>query len=189
MTALMGQYFLEKYPGSKVIYDVRASWAVPDLITAAGGIPLMERVGHAFIKQRMAQENAVFAGEVTGHYYFKDFFFADSGIVPSLVIMEMLSKKKAKLSDLLRQLEAKYFISGEINTRITGDPQAKMQELADTFSDGKIEWLDGVSVTFDDWHFNVRPSNTEPLLRLNLEAKSKTLMEEKRDQILEIIRS
>jgi phosphomannomutase len=189
MTALMGQYFLEKYPGSKVIYDVRASWAVPDLITAAGGIPLMERVGHAFIKQRMAQENAVFAGEVTGHYYFKDFFFADSGIVPSLVIMEMLSKKKAKLSDLLRQLEAKYFISGEINTRITGDPQAKMQELADTFSDGKIEWLDGVSVTFDDWHFNVRPSNTEPLLRLNLEAKSKTLMEEKRDQILDIIRS
>jgi phosphomannomutase len=189
MTALMGEYFLEKYPGSKVIYDVRASWAVPDLITAAGGIPLMERVGHAFIKQRMAQEKAVFAGEVTGHYYFKDFFFADSGIVPSLIIMEMLSKKKARLSDLLKQLEAKYFISGEINTRITGDPQAKMQELAGIFSDGKVEWLDGVSVTYDDWHFNVRPSNTEPLLRLNLEAKSKALMEEKRDQILEIIRS
>lgn len=189
MTALMGQYFLEKYPGSKIIYDVRASWAVPDLITAAGGTPLMERVGHAFIKQRMAQEKAVFAGEVTGHYYFKDFFFADSGIVPSLVIMEMLSKKKAKLSDLLKQLEAKYFISGEINTRISGDPQAKMQELAGMFSDGKVEWLDGVSVTYGDWHFNVRPSNTEPLLRLNLEAKSKALMEDKRDQILEIIRS
>ena len=189
MTALMGQYFLEKYPGAKILYDVRASWAVPDLISAAGGIPLMERVGHAFIKSRMAQEDAVFAGEVTGHYYFKDFFFADSGIVPSLVIMEMLSKKKAKLSDLLKPLEATYFISGEINTRVSGDVQAKMQELADIFKDGKVEWLDGVSVTYDDWHFNVRPSNTEPLLRLNLEAKSKALMEEKRDQILEIIRA
>lgn len=189
MTALMGQYFLEKYPGAKILYDVRASWAVPDLIRADGGIPLMERVGHAFIKSRMAQEDAVFAGEVTGHYYFKDFFFADSGIVPSLVIMEMLSKKKAKLSDLLKPLEATYFISGEINTRVSGDVQAKIQELADAFKDGKVEWLDGVSVTYDDWHFNVRPSNTEPLLRLNLEAKSKALMEEKRDQILEIIRA
>jgi phosphomannomutase len=189
MTALMGQYLLKKYPGSKVLYDVRASWAVPDLISAAGGAPLMERVGHAFIKARMAKENAIFAGEVTGHYYFKDFFFADSGIIPSLIIMEMLSKKKAKLSDLLEPLEAKYFISGEINTRIKGDPQAKLQELAETFKAGKVEWLDGVSVTFDDWHFNARPSNTEPLLRLNLEAKTKEMMEEMRDQIIKIIRS
>lgn len=189
MTALMGQYFLEKYPGSKILYDVRASWAVPDLIKAAGGTPLMERVGHAFIKARMAKEDAVFAGEVTGHYYFKDFFYADSGIIPSLVILEILSKKKARLSGLLKPLEAKYFISGEINSHISGDPKAKMQELAETFRDGKINWLDGVSVTYDDWHFNVRPSNTEPLLRLNLEAKSKSLMEEKRDQILEIIRA
>jgi phosphomannomutase len=168
---------------------VRASWAVPDLISAAGGVPLMERVGHAFIKARMAKENAVFAGEVTGHYYFKDFFFADSGIVPSLVILEMLSKKKARLSDLLKPLEATYFISGEINTRISGEVTAKMQELAEIFQDGRVEWFDGVSVTYPDWHFNVRPSNTEPLLRLNLEAKSKALMEEKRDQILTIIRS
>ena len=189
MTALMGQYYLEKYPGSKILYDVRASWAVPDLISAAGGIPLMERVGHAFIKARMSKEGAVFAGEATGHYYFKDFFFADSGIVPSLIIMEMLSKKKARLSELLAPLEAKYFISGEINTRISGDPQAKMKELAETFQEGKVEWLDGVSVTFEDWHFNARPSNTEPLLRLNLEAKSKALMEEKRDQIVDIIRA
>jgi phosphomannomutase len=189
MTALMGQYYLEKYPGSKILYDVRASWAVPDLISRDGGTPLMERVGHAFIKQRMAKENAVFAGEVTGHYYFKDFFFADSGLVPSLIILEMLSRKKAKLSELLAPLEAKYFISGEINTRIAGDPQAKMNELAEMFSDGQVEWLDGVSVTYDDWHFNLRASNTEPLLRLNLEAKSKTLMEEKRDQVLDIIQA
>jgi phosphomannomutase len=189
MTALLGSYLLEKYPGSKVLYDVRASWAVPDLIRAAGGTPLMERVGHAFIKARMDQEEAIFAGEVSGHYYFKDFFFADSGIVPSLYILEMLSKKKAKLSELLQPLEAEYFISGEINTRIAGDPREKMQELADIFDEGTVEWLDGVSVTFYDWHFNVRPSNTEPLLRLNLEAKSKELMAEKRDQILEIIRA
>jgi phosphomannomutase len=189
MTALMGQYFLEKYPGAKVLYDVRGSWAVPDLIKAAGGIPLMERVGHAFIKRRMADEDAVFAGEVTGHYYFKDFFFADSGIVPSLIILEMLSKKKVKLSDLLKALEAKYFISGEINTRIAGDVHAKMKELAEVFKAGKVEWLDGVSVTFADWHFNVRPSNTEPLLRLNLEATSKAVMEEKRDQLVALIRA
>ncbi|RME75022.1 MAG: phosphomannomutase/phosphoglucomutase [Chloroflexi bacterium] len=189
LTALMGQYYLEKYPGAKIVYDVRASWAVPDLIKAAGGIPLMERVGHAFIKARMSREGAVFGGEVTGHYYFKDFFFADSGIIPSLIIMEMLSKKKASLSELLAPLEAKYFISGEINTRIDGDPKAKMQELAQKFSDGKVEWLDGVSVTYPDWHFNVRPSNTEPLLRLNLEATSRELMEEKRDLVLSIIRS
>ncbi len=187
MTALLGEYFLEKYPGSKILYDIRASWAVPDLVKAAGGTPLVERVGHAYIKRRMAQEDAVFAGEVTGHYYFKDFYYADSGIVPSLVIMEMLSRKKVKLSDLLIPLEAKYFISGEINTRISKDTQAKMQELADTFKDGEVSWLDGVSVSFEDWHFNVRPSNTEPLLRLNLEARSKALMEEKRDQILAII--
>ncbi len=189
MTALMGSYLLEKYPGSKVLYDVRASWAVPDLIKSAGGTPLVERVGHAFIKARMAQEEAIFAGEVSGHYYFKDFFYADSGIVPSLIILEMLSKKGAKLSELLEALEAEYFISGEINTRISGDPKEKMQELAKLFEDGTVEWLDGVSATYYDWHFNVRPSNTEPLLRLNLEAKTKALMEEKRDQILEIIRS
>jgi phosphomannomutase len=189
LTALMSLYYLEKYPGSTILYDVRASWAVPDLIKATGGTPLMERVGHAFIKARMAKENAVFAGEVTGHYYFKDFFFADSGIVPSLIIMEMMSRKKASLSELLAPLEAKYFISGEINTRISGDPGSKLQELAETFKDADIHWLDGVSVTYPDWHFNARASNTEPLLRLNLEALSKDLMEEKRDQMLEIIRN
>ena len=131
-----------------------------------------------FMKARMAREGAIFGGEVTGHYYFRDFFFADSGILPSLVIMEMLSKKGLKLSDLLKPLETTYFISGEINSRIADDPKAKLQVIADTFGEGsKVEWLDGVSITFDDWHCNVRPSNTEPLLRLNLEAKSKSLME------------
>jgi phosphomannomutase len=187
LTAIMGSYMLEKYPGAKVIYDVRASWAVPELIAAAGGAPLMERVGHAFIKRRMADEQAVFAGEVTGHYYFKDFFFADSGIVPALVLLELLSKRRASLSGLLAPLETKYFISGEINSTVT-DPQAKMQELAQLYADGEQFELDGVSVLYPDWHFNVRPSNTEPLLRLNLEAETRAEMERRRDEVLAIIR-
>lgn len=190
ITALMGQYLLDKYPGCKILYDVRSSWAVPDLITAAGGTPLVERVGHAFMKNRMAKENAIFGGEVTGHYYFRDFFCADSGILPSLVVLEMLSKKGTKLSKLLKPLESTYFISGEINSRISSDAKEKLKEIVRVFgTGGKVEWLDGVSITFDDWHCNVRPSNTEPLLRLNLEAKSKTLMEQKRDDVLAIIRA
>jgi phosphomannomutase len=188
LTALMSQYYLEKHPGAKVVYDVRASWAVPDLISAAGGVPLMERVGHAFIKRRMAAEGAVYGGEVTGHYYFKDFFFSDSGIIPALVILEMLSVKQTSLSELLAQLEAKYFISGEINSRISGEPGEKMKEIAERYSGGRVEWFDGVSITFEDWHCNVRSSNTEPLLRLNLEGVSKARMEEKRDEVLSIIR-
>ena len=188
LTALMGQYLLKKYPNSKILYDVRASWAVPDLISADGGTPLVERVGHAFIKRRMADEDAIYAGEVTGHYYFKDFFYADSGIVPSLIIMEMIATTGKKISELLAPLEAKYFISGEINSTVP-DAKAKVQALKERYADAKIEELDGVSVTYDDWHFNVRMSNTEPLLRLNLESvRSKQHMEEKRDEVLAIIR-
>jgi phosphomannomutase len=188
MTALMGSYLLEKYPGAKILYDVRASWAVSDLISAAGGIPLKERVGHAFIKTRMAREDAVFAGEVTGHYYFRDFFFADSGIVPSLYLIEMISKRNRSMSDMLRELEAKYFISGEINSTVD-DPQAKMEELKQKYSDAVIETMDGVSINYPTWHFNVRPSNTEPLLRLNLEAKTREEMEQRRDEVVAIIQS
>jgi phosphomannomutase len=187
LTAIMGQYLLEKYPKSKILYDVRASWAVVDLITAAGGNPLMERVGHAFIKQRMAKEDAVYAGEVTGHYYFKDFFFADSGIIPSLILMEMLSKKGKKMSEILAPLEAKYFISGEINSKVA-DTKAVMQKLAEVYKDGEQHTMDGISVSYPTWHFNVRGSNTEPLIRLNLEAKTKEEMERKRDEVLRVIR-
>jgi len=188
LTAIMGQYMLEKTPGAKILYDVRASWAVPDLIKAKGGTPLVERVGHAFIKRRMAQEDAVFAGEVTGHYYFKDFFYADSGIIPALLLMELLAARGAKMSDLLAELEAKYFISGEINSRVS-DVRAKLAELAERYADGAIERLDGVSVSYDTWHFNVRGSNTEPLIRLNLESiASPAEMEAKRDEVLAIIR-
>ncbi|MBC8163551.1 MAG: phosphomannomutase/phosphoglucomutase, partial [Roseiflexaceae bacterium] len=189
MTALMGSYLLEKQPGSKIVYDVRASWAVPEMITEKGGTPLIERVGHAFIKRRMADEGALYGGEVTGHYYFKEFFFADSGLLPALIILEMLATTGKRLSELLAPLEAKYFISGEINSRVA-DGKAKMQELAERYADGKIEQLDGISVSYPTWHFNVRGSNTEPLLRLNLESvASPEEMAQKRDELLASIRS
>ena len=188
LTALLGRYLLRKQPGSKIVYDVRASWAVPRLIGAAGGLPLIERVGHAFIKRRMAAETALFGGEVTGHYYFQGFNYADSGIIPSLLIMEMLAQDGLKMSDLLRPLEERYFISGEINSTVN-DAQAKMAELAERYADGAIERLDGVSVSYPTWHFNVRGSNTEPLLRLNLESiASRGEMEQRRDEVLAIIR-
>ena len=188
LTAIMGGYFLEKFPNSKIIYDVRASRAVPDLIKTAGGFPLMERVGHAFIKRRMAREGAVFGGEVTGHYYFKDFFFADSGILPSLVLMEMLSTRGVTMADLLAPLEAKYHISGEINSTVQ-NPQDRLHALSEMFYDGEQYRLDGLSVVYPNWHMNVRTSNTEPLLRLNLEAQTQAEMEKRRDQVLAIIRS
>lgn len=188
LTALMGCYLLEKYPGARIIHDVRASWAVADLIGENGGVALMERVGHAFMKSRMVQEKAAFGGEVTGHYYFRSFFNADSGLVPSLVLLEMLSRRGRRMSELLAPLESRYFISGEINSSVE-DPQVKIRALAALYGDGGIEWVDGLSVSYDDWHFNVRPSNTEPLLRLNLEAMNKGLMEEKQEEVLAIIRS
>jgi len=188
LTAILAKYLLEKKPGAKIIHDVRASWAVADLVTEMGGTSMVERVGHAFIKTRMARDNVLFAGEVSGHYYFQDFNYADSGIIPSLLLLELLSTKGGKISDLLQALEAKYFISGEINTKVA-DPLAKIEELKKIYQAGEIETLDGASISFPTWHFNVRPSNTEPLLRLNLEAKTQKEMEQRRDEVLNIIRS
>ncbi len=189
VTALFAETFLAKEPGAKIIYDVRASWAVPHTIEQAGGTALMNRVGHAFIKHRMRESGAVFGGEVSGHYYFRDFSRADSGIIPALLMLEYVSKQGKPLSEILRSYRERYFITGEINTRVS-DVAAKLAELEKHFSaQGKVTHLDGLSVDADDWHFNVRPSNTEPLLRLNLEALSSGLMEEKQAEVLEIIRS
>jgi phosphomannomutase len=189
ITALLAESVLEKSPGAKIIYDVRASWAVPETISKAGGEPLVNRVGHAFIKHRMREEAAVFGGEVSGHYYFRDFSQADSGVVPFLLMLELISKRGQKLSDILRPYRERYFLTGELNTPVP-DVAAKLQELEDHFADdGDVSHLDGVSVEADNWHMNVRPSNTEPLLRLNLEARSRELMERKRDEVLELIRS
>jgi phosphomannomutase len=188
VTALFAESVLEKEPGAKVIYDVRASRAVPDTIERAGGVPLVNRVGHAFIKARMRKDDAAFAGEVSGHYYFRDFSQADSGVVPFLLMLELISKKGRRLSEILAPLRSRYFITGELNTPVPDVP-LKLQELKERYADGRVSHLDGISVDFDDWHFNVRPSNTEPLLRLNLEATSEELMKRKRDEVLEVIRS
>jgi phosphomannomutase len=189
VTALLAESILAKEPGGKVIYDLRASWAVPETIRRAGGVPLVNRVGHAYIKHRMRQEDAVFGGEVSAHYYFRDFSQADSGVLPFLLMLEMISKKGAPLSEVLRPFREQYFITGELNTPVA-DVDAKLRELEELFGrEGTVSHLDGVSVEADGWHFNVRPSNTEPLLRLNLEARSRELMEAKRDEVLSVIRA
>ncbi|HEX6491550.1 MAG TPA: phosphomannomutase/phosphoglucomutase [Gaiellaceae bacterium] len=189
VTALLAESVLEKEAGAKIIYDLRASWAVPETVTRAGGVPLVNRVGHAFIKQRMREEGAAFAGEVSGHYYFRDFSQADSGVIPFLLMLELVSKRGQKLSEILAELRGRYFLTGELNSRVA-DVALKLQELKERFgSEGKVSHLDGLSIDAGDWHMNVRPSNTEPLLRLNLEARRPELMEAKRDEVLEAIRS
>lgn len=188
VTALLAESVLEREPGSRIIYDVRASWAVPDTVAAAGGESLVNRVGHAFIKHRMRKEDAVFAGEVSGHYYFRDYFQADSGTIPMLLVLGLVSQRAQPLSEILRPFRERYFLTGEINTPVA-DAALKLQELKERFGpEGEISHLDGVSVTARDWHLNVRPSNTEPLLRLNLEARSQALLEAKRDEVLALIR-
>jgi phosphomannomutase len=187
-TALFAESILAKEPGAKIIYDVRASWAVPETIRRAGGIPLVNRVGHAFIKHRMREEGAVFAGEVSGHYYFRGFSQADSGVIPFLLMLELISTRGKRLSEILRPFRERYFITGELNTPVD-DVESTLQELKERFgAEGRVIELDGISVEAEDWHMNVRPSNTEPLLRLNLEARSRELMERKRDEVLSVIR-
>ncbi len=189
LTALLAQALLAKDPGATILYDVRASRAVRDTVEAAGGTALMNRVGHAFFKTRMRATGAAFGGEVSGHYYFREFYNADSGTLPALLILELLSQRGAKLSELVADLRSKYFISGEINSEVA-DQQAKMDELAARYADAEIAHLDGVSVDYPDWHFNVRPSNTEPLLRLCLESLvSREDMERRRDEVLALIRA
>jgi phosphomannomutase len=187
--ALLAQQLLRKEPGARIVYDVRASRAVPDTVRELGGASYVNRVGHAFFKRALREHEAAFGGEVSGHYYFRDFWCADSGTIPALLVLELLSTQDRRLSDLVGELRSRYFISGEINSEVA-DQQAKMNELAERHSDGEVSWLDGVSVDYPEWHFNVRPSNTEPLLRLNLESLvSREDMEQKRDEVLDLIRA
>jgi phosphomannomutase len=189
LTALLAESILEKQPGADILYDVRASRAVPDTVTRFGGTPHINRVGHAFFKRRMRDQGGAFGGEVSGHYYFAGFYNADSGTIPALLILELLSKQDAKLSELLEPLRSTYFISGEINSTVADVP-GRLAALEDRYGDGEVTRLDGLSVDYEDWHFNVRPSNTEPLLRLNLESLvSRQDMERRRDEVLALIRS
>ena len=189
LTALLARQVLEKDPGSLILYDVRASRAVADTVRELGGTSDVNRVGHAFFKAALRERDAAFGGEVSGHYYFRDFWCADSGTIPALLVLELLSVQKRSLSELVGYLRDRYFISGEINSEVA-DQEAKMKEIAELHGDAEVSWLDGVSVEYPDWHFNVRPSNTEPLLRLNLESLvSREDMERKRDEVLGVIRS
>jgi len=191
VTALLAEAFLLKHPRSTIIYDLRASYAVRDTVAHYGATALMNRVGHAFFKRRMRETNAIFGGEVTGHYYFRDNFYADNGFIPALLMLELMSKKGQSLHDLLQPLAGRYFISGEINTTLKSMDlvPAKLVDIAARYADARQYELDGLSVEYPDWHFNVRPSNTEPLLRLNLEATSSDLMATKRDEVLALIRT
>jgi phosphomannomutase len=190
ITALLAEAFLLKQPGAKIVYDVRASYAVKDIVARHGGTALMNRVGHAFFKKRMRDEGAVFGGEVTGHYYFQENYFADNGFIPALLILELMSKKKQTLGELLTPLRERYFISGEINTKMHDMQKVreKLDGLVSRYADAHTYRMDGVSVEYPDWHFNVRPSNTEPLLRLNLEGRTPEIMERRRDEVLAFIR-
>jgi phosphomannomutase len=193
LTALLAESLLAKRANSAhpeaILYDVRASRAVPDTVTRAGGIPYVNRVGHAFFKTRMRKEGSLFGGEVSGHYYFRDFYCADSGTIPALLVLELLCARGQRMSELLAPYHAKYFISGEVNSQVA-DPQAKMREIEERYSDARQQHLDGISIDYEDWHFNVRPSNTEPLLRLCLESLvSPADMERRRDEVLALIRS
>jgi len=187
--ALLARSVLQKNPGATILYDPRSSRAVPDLVAAEGGRSDLSRVGHAFFKARMREEEAAFGGEVSGHYYFRDFWNADSGTIPALLVLELLSLDGRNLAELMEEFRSRYFISGEINSEVA-DQEAKMEEIAARYSDGEITRLDGISIDYDDWHFNVRPSNTEPLLRLNLESLvSREDMERRRDEVLGLIRA
>jgi phosphomannomutase len=190
ITALLAEAFLITHPGATIVYDVRASYAVKDTAARYGSEALMNRVGHAFFKRRMREENAIFGGEVTGHYYFRDNFYADNGFIPALLILELMSRKGQTLRELLTPLREKYFISGEINTKVSDmrKAQEKIDGLCAKYQSGKVYTMDGISVEYPDWHFNVRGSNTEPMLRLNLEATTEELMHAKRDEVLAFIR-
>ncbi len=188
IVAFMSEMFLKRQKGSAIVYDVRSSDAVADTVLAAGGKPLPGKIGHAFIKPKMKQHDAIFGGEVSGHFYFKDFWFADCGLLAGLSMLQYASKQKGKLSDRVRQLESKYHLSGEINSKVA-DADVALAKVKDAYKDADIDELDGISVRYPEWRFVCRKSNTEPLVRLTLEAKSQELMEEKRDEVLGLIRS
>jgi len=185
VTALIAQETLAHWPNTPVIYDLRSSWVVPEEVEKMGGIPVESRVGHSYIKRLMRERNAVFGGELSGHYYFRENFYADNALIALVKVLNLMSSRDQALSEIMKPLR-RYCATGEINFEVT-DKDAKIEELGEAFSDGEVYFLDGVSVRYPDWWFNVRKSNTEPLLRLNLEARTKELMEEAKDRVVKII--
>lgn len=188
ITALLGKIFLERNSGATILHDPRLIWAIRDIAIQNGGKDIINKSGHAFIKERMRKDNVVFGGEMSAHYYFRDYFYCDNGLIPFVMMLEFLSTQEKSLSEIMTEMFwNKYFVSGEINSEVS-DVKSKITEAKEKYSDGTIDEIDGVSIEFPDWRFNLRGSNTEPVIRLNVEAKSKELMERKRDELLELIR-
>ncbi|HEV3473840.1 MAG TPA: phosphomannomutase/phosphoglucomutase [Actinomycetota bacterium] len=186
ITALVAESILERQPGQKVLHNLICSWVVPEVIREHGGVPIRTRVGHSFIKQVMAETGAVFGGEHSGHYYFRDHYRADSGLIAAMLVLQRLSQSGGPMSELLAPYR-RYYASGEINSEVS-DQRGAVEVLASAYADGKQDRLDGLTVEFEDWWFNVRPSNTEPLLRLNVEARTSELLEDKTAELLRRIR-
>ncbi len=189
IVGLLAQELLNQEPGGTILYDPRLTWNSEELITAAGGRAVMTRTGHAFIKERMRQEDAVYGGEMSAHHYFRDFGYCDSGMVPWLLVTSLLSRKNVPLSSLVSERMAAFPVSGEINSTVD-DPDGIIQEIEARFQNGEKAYIDGLSVAFAEYRFNIRKSNTEPLLRLNVESRrNPELLKEKTDELLRIIRS
>jgi len=187
VTALVAKSLLTRYPDSTILYNLICSRSVPELIEKMGGTAVRTRVGHSFIKAQMRERNAIFGGEHSGHFYFRDNFYADSGLIALLVVLELISREGKPVSELIRVLDSR-FRSGEVNSKVRDIP-SRIQAVRERYADGRQDDLDGLTVQYDDWWFNLRPSNTEPLLRLNVEADSRELLERKRDEVLAVIRA
>jgi len=185
ITALLAAYFLKKEPNSTIVYDLRSSRVVVEEIIKHGGTPRRERVGHAFMKKALRDSHGIFGGELSGHFYYRDNFYADSGLITLVHLLNIVSEEQSPVSELVKPLR-RYYSSGEINFEVE-DKKAKMEELAKRYSDGEVDWLDGVTVSYKQWWFNCRPSNTEPLLRLNVEARTEQLLKAKLAELEEIL--
>lgn len=188
LNTILVRQMLQAHPGEKVIYDPRYTWALIEAIKESSGVPILVRVGHSYIKEAMRKHNALFAVESSGHTYYRDYWYSDCGMIPVMQVLKFLSTSNKRLSEVIKPVMQKYYISGEINSRVE-DKEVKMEEIAKRYNDAKISRLDGISIEYNDWRFCVRPSNTEPLLRLTLEARSEKLVQEKVKEVLDIIRS
>lgn len=187
-TAVLAEYLLKRQPKAKIVVDTKLNWAAIDTVARAGGLALPNKTGHSFFKERMIAEDAIFGGEISGHYFFKDFFYLDNGLMPLALILEMLSTSGKKLSEIYQPYFEKYFAIEETNFTVADVGQV-LEAIDNKYHDGKVSKLDGLAIEFPDWRFSVRASNTEPLVRLNLEARSKELMDDKKKELMELIKS
>jgi len=188
VVGLLAKSILKKHPGEKIVHDPRLVWNTIDIVGANNGEAVQSKSGHAFIKQKMREVNSIYGGEMSAHHYFRDNYYSDSGLIPFLLILQLMADEGKKFSELVEEMVAAYPCSGEINTKLE-NPQAKLEEIKSKYSDGTTDYVDGVSVEYPEWRFNVRLSNTEPLIRLNVETRNdQKLMEEKTKELLDLIR-